>query len=803
MLFNYLKTSLRNLIKRRGFSFINVGGLALGIASFILIGLYVQNEVSYDRFHERADRIYRLGLHLVLDNNETNAATVSAPVMRGLVDEIPEIEASTRLNRLGVPVLRVGDKAFSEEEFFWADSSVFDVFTIPFIRGNPKTALREPQTMLLTRSTAEKYFGDEDPVGKTIQLNGEDDFTVTGVVEDVPQASHLHYDFLAAMSSAPQSRRESWASNNIFQTYFLLDAAASADGIPEKLDGLVERHVHSEISDILHVTPDQFMANGGEFAYTMIPLTDIHLKSHLLWEQETNGNIIYVWIFAAIAIAILLIACINYVNLATAISVGRAREVGIRKTVGSTRTQLIGQFFADSMVLSLLAVGLALVIVEIGLPKLNVLTEKNLGLDYFGNPVTIPALIGFAALVGLLAGSYPAFFLSSFQPMSVLRGRFGGSSSKGGIRNGLVVFQYAISAVLVIASMVVYGQLEYIQNSNLGFSGEQVFIVNKADDIGQQIFPMKDQLRQQQSVVAVSNSSSLFNGTSRDNMFRVEDRAESEMKHIWLIRSDAGFADTYRLQILDGRYFSDEILGDTTAIVLNETAVRLLDLEDPVGKVLLESDGDPQTIIGIVRDFNVESLQAEIKAIGFQYFGERSFGPYLSVRVAGGDFTGVLSRVEEEWYKVSEGQAFEYEFFDDYFAEHFLQEKTMGQILGAFSILAILIACLGLFGLAAFVTTQRTKEIGIRKALGASASGIVTMLFRDFGRWILIANVIAWPIAYFAMSKWLDNFAYHSDIGLTIFPLSLGVALVIALGTISYQAIRAARANPVVALQHE
>ncbi|MCZ6756850.1 MAG: ABC transporter permease [Bacteroidetes bacterium] len=804
MLKQVLRTSIRNLTARSGFALLNVGGLVLGLTCFILIGLYVQDELSYDRHHEKADEIHRMGLHIFLDGTESNFATVAAPVAAGLVENFPEVSASTRLSRGGFPVLRYDDKAFSEERFYWADSTVFDVFTMPFLAGDPKTALVAPYSVVFTESMARKYFGGDNPMGKMVNMDGRQDYTITGVIEDAPRNSHFHYDFLAAMSARGQSRNTSWATQNNFNTYFVLDPGTPADVFQEKLKSLVVTYVNPEISELFNVSVEEMYASGAEFEYLVHPLTDIHLKSNLRAEFEPNGNILYVFLFSGIAIAILLIACVNYVNLSTAISSQKAKEVGIRKAVGSTRGQLIAQFLSDSVVLSLISMGISLLVVQLALSPFNTFTGKDLQLPIFGSPFVIPAAMGLALIIGLIAGSYPAFVLSSFLPAAVLKGSGPSGKSRSALRNGLIVFQYSISAVLVLASLVVYGQLNFIQNTDLGFSGDQVIVVEKVDDLGDRLDAFKQIVLNQASVLSVANSQSLFGEIQNDNLFRVSDQPESENKLIFLNRTDEGFAETYQLEITDGRYFSRDRPGDEHGIVLNEKAVSLLGLSDPVGKNLTSLFSDQElTVIGVVKDFHVESLQNEIRPFGFMYYGENGLGRNLSVRAASDDFSGVIQLIEKEWNEISNGQAFEYEFFNTVFEERYLSEKSIGQTLTVFAGIAVLIACLGLFGLAAFVTTQRTKEIGIRKSLGASATGIVLMLFRDFGKWILLANIISWPIAYIVMNNWLQNFVFRTDIRLLDFPLALVAGLVVAFLTIGYQTIGAARSNPVQALRHD
>ncbi|HUF09564.1 MAG TPA: ABC transporter permease [Rhodothermales bacterium] len=804
MLGTLLKSSLRSLKSKKGFSLLNIGGLALGLACFMLITVYVLEELSYDRHNEKYDRIHRMGLHLFLDGTETNIASVAAPVGPGLVEHFPEVSAQTRLFTGGFPVVRYADRGFSEERFFWADSTVFDVLTVPLVAGDPKTALVAPFSVVFSESMARKYFGNESPIGQTVSMDNRDDYTVTGVMKDFPAASHVRPDFLAAMSGREHSRTTSWATNNSYATYFLLDPSVSAAEFKEKLRSLAQTYVYPEVSQMFGVSAEQMLDSDAEFEYLVEPLSDVYLRSNLRSQFEPGGSILYVYLFAGIAIAILLIACINYINLSTAVSVQRAKEVGIRKAVGSSRGTLIAQFLIDSSVLSVIAMVIALTAVQMTLPAFSAFTGKELELPIFDNPYLIPGALAFAMLIGCLAGGYPALYLSSFNPVAVLKGGTVIRGSRSGLRNGLIVFQYSVSAVLLLASMIVYGQLDYIQKTNLGFSGDQVIIVEKTDDLGDRLDVLKRRIRNKSSVVAVGNSRQLFGEIMSDDLFREAGRPESENSIVFLNFTDEGYADTYRLELLEGRYFSPDQPGDEHAIVLNETAVKLLDLEDPIGAKLTKvHDEHEQTVIGVVKDFHVESFENPIKPYGFKYLGPDGHGRNLSVRVAGANVAGIIDDLSEEWYAVSNGQAFEYEFFDSVFEKYYLSEKSTGEVLIGFAGVSILIACLGLFGLAAFVTVQRTKEIGIRKSLGASASGIVLMLFEDFGKWILLANVIAWPIAYYMMNKWLQSFIFRTDITLLNFPIALGAGLVVAFLTIAYTTIRAATSNPVTALRYE
>jgi putative ABC transport system permease protein len=801
MFIHSLKITLRHLRKRKGISLINIAGLIIGVVGFILIALFVQDELSYDRYHEKADRIYRVNVRAVANNTEFYGAAACTPMAEALVREFPEVEASTRLHRFGVPLVRYKDKVISEERFWSADPTFFDVFSAPFLKGDPKTALTEPYSVVLTRSTAEKYFGSENPIGKTLNTDRRRDWLVTGVVEDVPRTSHFHYDFLGSMNTFEYSRNQNWISNNDY-TYFVLKEGVSHREFEEKMQSLIQKYVYPQVKGALGVTPEEFIAGGGFFAYYIQPLTDIHLRSHLQHEIEANSDISYVYIFSAIALVILLISCINFINLSTAQSATRAREVGVRKTVGSTTTELKGQFVFEAVFLSVLAVVLALPLIELLLPVFNNLTGKDLQIPYLTNVLTLPFLLGLGLAVGLLAGVYPAFYLSSFHPVSVLKGESSGKGGKSWMRNALVIFQFAVSVVLIIGTFVVYKQLRYIQNRNLGFSRDQIVIIHKVDDLGKQFGAFKQELLSSPAIASASNTSELMGASFGDGLYVPANRTEDQKQLIWRMWADPDFLATYKIELAAGSFFPAETQYESRVIVLNEAAAKILSLENPVGQLLIE-DGESYAIIGVVKDFHFESLHHPIKPFLIHPFGRDGGGQYLSVRIATADVRKTLSLIEQTWKKYAGSQAFEYEFFDEHFARVYLSEQKTGRIFMVFSLLAVFIACLGLLGLTAFITEQRTKEIGIRKVLGASAPQVLLLLTRQFALLILIANLIAWPLAYWITKNWLQDFAYRTSLTAWVFVLSAGLALVVALLTVSFQSIRAALANPVDSLRYE
>jgi putative ABC transport system permease protein len=807
MIKNYLKTALRNFLKHKGFSFINIFGLAVGIACCLMIVLYVFDEISYDRYHEKADQIYRVGIDGFINNISFHGAITCSPMAQTLVREFPEVEAATRLRNFGFPVFRYEDKVFSEERVFWVDQSFFDIFTVPFVKGNPETALAEPNTIVLTQSMALKYFGHQDPLGQSLNADHQRDYLITGVVEDVPYNSHFHYDFLASLSTYDDSRSTFWISNN-YHTYLLLRKDASPRAFEAKLEELVKKYVGPQIQLAAGITLEQFYESGGKWGYFIQPLTDIHLRSHLEFEIEPNGDIAYVYIFSLIAIGILLVAGINFVNLATARSVNRAREVAIRKTVGSRKPQLIRQFLAETTLMSFIALLVSLTAVQVLLPSFNAITGKDLSIPYIENAYTIPALFGMALMVGILAGIYPAFFLASFDPAMVLKSETLGRTGKTSLRSVLVVFQFTVSIVLIVGTFIVNRQLRYIQNKNLGFNKDQIIVVKKTDDIGNQIQAFRQELIKNAKVIDATNTGRLIGETFGNSAFKLAGATGEEAHLLSTYFTDSHFVDTYQIEMAAGRYFEAGKEIDQNAVVLNEAALKELGLTDPIGKQIIalgptQDRSQTFAIIGVMKDFHFESLHFKIRPLITALWQPNNRGRYVSVRVHSEGIRETLSFLESTWQKFAGNQAFEYEFFDDHFAQIYQAEERTGQIFFAFSFLAIIVASLGLLGLAAFVAERRTKEIGIRKVLGATESKIVLLLSKQFTKWALLSNLFAWPIAYYFMHKWLQRFAFQPGISVWSFLLASLVVFVIALLTVSYQTIKAARSHPVDLLRYE
>ena len=800
MVKNYLKIALRNLLKYKAYSLINILGLAVGIAACIMILLYVTDELSYDKYNLKAEQIYRIRGRALLQGREFNMAVSPAPTGATFVKDFPEVIQYARFLPSANMLIRYKENVFSENRFFWADSTIFDVFTIPFVKGNPKTALNQPHTIVLTESLANKYFGNEDPLNKIMNFEDGTPYTVTGVVKDCPSNSHFHYDIFASMASINAGKSNEWVNNN-FYTYIVLKKGASASSLQAKIPALVKKYAGPQFYQALGITFEDWQKKGNAYEFFLQPLTSIHLHSHLNNEVEANSDIRYVYIFSITAIFILLIACINFMNLATARSATRSKEVGVRKVLGSNKIQLVKQFLIESFLLTFISIIIAIFLVEAFLPSFNNLAGKHLHTHYFNNLIAIPALFFTVLLVGLISGSYPAFFLSSFKPSKVLKGKAAGKKGSW-LRSGLVVFQFSISIILFIGTFIIYNQMRFIQETNLGFNKENVLVLQRAWALESHTTAFKDELKKNSNIISASNTNDLPGRTSSESVFKLENAPASQNYLMCLISTDDDFARTMGIELVKGRYFLKNNISDSSAVVINESAAKTFNLKEPIGKrIIFAGDNRIGTIIGVVKDFHINSLHQKIEPLVISL--RRGFTAYLPIRISSNNIPATISLIKDEWKKFVPNKPFEYFFLDEDLNRLYQSEQKTGEILTSFSILAIFIACLGLFGLATFTAERRTKEIGIRKALGASTPGIIILLSKEFAKWVLISNIIAWPIAYFFMNKWLQDFAYRINMHFTIFILAGSAALIIAILTISIQAIKAAIASPIVSLHYE
>jgi putative ABC transport system permease protein len=798
---NYIKIAIRNLLKQKSFTFINVIGLAIGMTCFVLIFLYVRFELSYDATHEKADQIYRIAIERIYPDKVRLWGRTAFPIAQTFQEEYDEILQGTRLlTNNNTIVITYGEKNFEENRVMFADPNIFEVFTIPLIQGDAKTALSQQNSAVITEETAQKFFGQEDAMGKMITI-GNAAYMITGVTENMPDNSHFHYDFLLSLITLPIYNGQEWINNWGAYTYILLQEGSDAQALEAKFSDMVRKYMAPEVEGEVKTSFDDFVAAGNGYRYFLQPLRDIHLKSRLDQEIEANGNITYVYLFSVISVFVLLIACINFMNLATARSTNRAKEVGVRKTLGSARKQLIAQFLLESTLLSGLALVITLLLVWLFLPVFNTFSGQQLEISYFGDARILPGLIGLTFVVGFLAGSYPAFYLSSFQPVTVLKRERSRGSSNSLFRNGLVIFQFTISIILIIGTFVVHRQIRYMLSKDLGFNKEQVVVIKDAYLLNQQVKAFKQELMTSASVMSVSGSFNFPGAAFDGNVHKPEGTSDDRAVSLSVMFADYDFVKTMGMEIIAGRNFSEEYATDPNAYILNETAVNLLGLSDPVGSRITDNER-MYTVVGVVKDFHFKSLHHEISPVVYiGNPGDRA--GFLSVRIQPENISGTLSFLEQKWGEFSGGQPFNYSFLDDDLAAQYDAEQKTRQISGVFSVLAVLIGCLGLFGLAAFTAEQRTKEIGIRKVLGASVPNIVILLVKDFIKQVGLAFIIGSPLAYFFMNRWLQNFAYSTDIRVDSILLAGALALGITLLTVSYQAIKAAIAEPVDSLRYE
>ena len=801
---NYFKIAWRNLRRNKSFSAINIFGLSIGIACCLIIMLFVQDELSYDRYNKKADRIVRVVFRGSINGEKMKEANVMPPVAQTLKADYPEVVQATRL-RTDAPLVTYDDKTFKENEFAFADSNFFQVFTLPFLKGDAKTALTQPNTLVISATTAEKYFGKKDPIGKILSFNNTS-FKITGVMKDIPANSHFHFNLIASMVTLPESRDPSWMTSN-FYTYLVLPKGYDYKKLEAKLPEEVAKYMGPQIQQAFGMSLAEFNKKGNGVGLFLQPLTDIHLHSDLNYDFEPGSDIRYVYIFGAIALFMLIIACINFMNLSTAGASKRSREVGIRKVLGSLKNELVRQFLLESILLTFIALLLAVVLVYLALPVFNELSGKELNLHFKNNLFLLFGLAGFGLVVGALAGSYPAFYLSSFKPVTALKGKISAGKKSIGLRSGLVVFQFCISVILIVGTTVVYQQLKYIQNTKLGFDKDQVLVLHETGRLDKNEAILRQQLLQDQRVENVSISGYVPVGPSNgnNNMVYTEDNSSQLVKAI-KYHVDEQYIPTLDMKLEAGRNFSKDFATDSSATIINETAAKTFGWgEKALGKTLTgfkNNQGEKITyhIIGIVKDFHFKSLHERISPL-MMALGNNSGSMIVKVKTK--DITGLLASVKKEWSQFSNAALFSYSFMDDDFEATYRTEGKLSLILGIFAGLTIFIACLGLFGLVTFTAEQRTKEIGIRKVLGATVPNVVGLLSKDFLKLVIIANVISWPLAWWVMNKWLQDFAYRINISWWIFLLAGLAALLIALITVSFKAIKAALSNPVESLRTE
>ncbi|MEP6684057.1 MAG: ABC transporter permease [Parafilimonas sp.] len=801
---NYFKVALRNLWKNKAFSAINIIGLASGLAVCLLIVLYVVDELSYDKYNVNADRIYRLDADIYFNNTSAIFAEAPDPLALTLKREYPVVEEMVRVNYQNDILIKKNNQNVQDHNGAYVDSTFFKVFTIPMVAGNPTTALTEPNSIVIDETTAKKYFNTTNVLGKTLYVDNNTNCKITGVIKDIPKQSHFHFHFIRQRGKD----NPSWLSNNTYN-YILVQKGVSQAQMQRDVDATVDKYIGKDLADQLHSSLKDLQSKGNHFIYHLMPLTDIHLHSNKQYEIEPNGDITYVYIFSVIAIFILLIACVNFMNLSTARSANRAKEVGIRKVAGSLRSHLIAQFLTESVLLSFLSLLLAILLAVILMPFFNHLSEKQMSVTTLFSTWLFPVMISLVLVVGCVAGSYPAFYLSSFQPIQVLKGKIAKGFKNSWLRSGLVVFQFSISIILIIGTIVIYNQLDYIHSKKIGYDRDQVLVIHNMYNLNGKIRLFRNETA---SILGVVNATvgDLPTSSNFDNEGWFRDASFDATKAVVLTTFyvDNNYVPTLGMQMKAGRNFSKDFPSDSTGVLINESAVKVLGFKDPFKETLYRPNFNDGAIhgaigyhvVGIVNDFNFSSMHQNVGPLIIQL--SDNYGS-MAVRVNTKNVSSIINNIKSQWNIMAPGQPFNYSFMDADFNNIYTAEQQTGKLFITFAVFAIFIGCLGLFGLVTYAAEQRTKEIGVRKVLGASVGGIVTMLSKEFAKLVLIASVIAFPVAWWAMHTWLQSFAYRTNISWWIFVVAGLAAILIALITVSFQAIKAAMANPVKSLRSE
>ena len=800
MLKNYIKVIIRNFVKQKAYAFINIAGFSVGLATCILILLYVIHELSYDKFHSAADRIYRIGVEGNLSGQNVKYPLSNLGTGPAMLKDYHEVESFTRLYPMSRIPIKYGENNYFEERIAYVDPHFFEVFSYSLIQGNPNRALEAPYSIILTRDMAEKYFGDDNPMGKQLRLNNRYDYNVTGVMENFPENSHIKLDFLCSIETfyvINDRNVQEWTNFNNY-TYLLLRENATAGALASKFPAFIENYL-----------PNLKKLLGGELNYFIQPVTDIHLYSNLGYELPGNSDIAYVYIFSAIALFILLIACINFMNLATARSSGRAKEVGLRKVMGAEKHMLVKQFLVESMLTCVVSLIVAVGLIRLALPFFNSISGVKLKIPFGEVPWLIPAFIGFTLVTGLFAGSYPALFLSAFEPVNVIRGTLKTGTTGNRFRSVLVVVQFVISIALLSGTGIILNQLRFMKSKNLGFNKENVIVIPIMDQsIRESIRDIKSEIRSHSNVIDVCAASDLPGKYPDYSAFVPEGYTLEQTQLMHRINGDPDLIATLGMKIIAGRNFAIEFSTDSDdAIIINETAAKKYGWVNPIGKKIGFFTGDDMTevryrnVVGVVQDFHVRSLHDKI--LPLLLTNESDYLAEIAVRTKTSKIPDVLSFLKKKWAKFDPNRPFDYYFLDSHFNQQYQSEENLQKIIGYFTFFALFVACLGLYGMASYMAEQRFKEIGIRKTLGASIPNIIVLISKDVVKLIIIANIIALPIAYYVFHRWLENFAYRTRISALTFLTSAALVFFIGYSTIAFQSIKAALLNPADAIRTE
>lgn len=792
--------------KQSGYVALNMAGLSIGLTCFLLISLYVIHELSYDRFHRNYENTYRLKVVGRMAGGELNQAVTAAPMAQAMLTDYPEVIRAARVRGMGDWLIGYGENKFNEDGVLFADSTFFDVLDFRFLKGDPATALVRPRSMVMTEEYARKYFGDGEPLGQKVTVEADTVlYTVTGVIQNVPDNSHLKFDILASLSSYPgMANSQFWVSHS-FYTYIVVNDGTQKEALQEKLQEMVIKYVGPQLQQILGQSIDDFRNAGNDFSYVMEPIKDIHLKGATQYNLEPPGSLSTVYIFAVIAFLVLVIAIINYVNLATAKSAGRAREVGIKKVSGASKTGLFLQFISESVIIAAIAVLVSVLLVFVLTPAFNELTGKTLSVGLW-NANGILLLILLIVVVGFSAGFYPALVLASFDPVDVLKGTMSPGSMSKRLRGILVVFQFAVSIIIIIGSTIVYRQLNFMTKKDLGFEKENLIVIRRADAFWRQRETFREQVLRIDGVEKAGFSVQMPGMDYSNNAFFRDDDPEKNTYLLQQSQVSFDFPQTLGVRLVSGRFFSREYGTDSTSILINEAAVKSLGLKEPVVGQYIKQPSGPDTfqrykIIGVMKDFHIASMHKKIDPVCFTVLFPGGGDQFASIRLSGSNIPATIRAIEEKWREFAPDRPFQYEFFTDSWNNLYSSEMKTGKIFILFSLLAVFIACLGLIGLVAFMTNKRTREIGIRKTYGATAPVVLRLLIKETVILILIASLIAWPVAYFGSKYWMESFADKASVSMLIYFLATVVVITVGFISVIYQTLRAANYNPAQALR--
>ncbi|MFN8209923.1 MAG: ABC transporter permease [Bacteroidales bacterium] len=798
--------SLKSFKRQRAYILINIAGLSIGIACSLIIALFVINEASYDKYNVKKDRIFRVILNGKIGGQELTGAYTPAPMGPTIAREFPEVESTLRMNSWGPTVVEYNNQIFKEDHVIEADSTFFEFFSIPVIKGDVKNLLNAPHKVVISKSIARKLFGNEDPVDKTLKLADDSvRYVVSGVMSDVPENSHFEADYIVSFMTNPYSANQIWLNNNL-ALFILLKPNVNYKTVEAKFPDLLKKYVGPEVQKIMGIDLNEFLAKGNTYRYFLQKLTSIHLQPEIVHSFKPSTDPKYLTIFGSIAVLIIFIAAINFMNLSTAQAARRAKEVGIKKVSGSSKGLLISQFLSESTLLSFISLLIAVIIVSIGIKQLNSMLGTNLRFNLFSSVYVIPVLLLFAVVVGFLSGTYPALFLSSFSPYEVLKGDIKNSMKSGRLRKVLVVFQFAVSILLIVGTMIMYSQIKFMLNKDVGFNKDRLIVIERTSELGNRMKYFKEAVKQIPGVINASASTACPNRVNNKNGYGMEGRKDESFLIVtnWI---DEDYISTYGMTMASGRAFDKTYSDDQNSCMINESALKEFNIKDIETTRFLEPTGDGKfkamKIVGVVKNFNFESLRNPIQPYIFQYKNEEQTYGYFSVKLAPGNLAGTISEIEKKWKEYAANTPMQYYFLDKDFEQMYSQERQNARMAVIFSVLAIFIAALGLFGLTSFTVEQKTKEIGVRKAMGSSVMGIYIVISREVFILVTLAAVIAWPIIYYLAGKWLENFYYRINVSLFTFIAGLAITLSIAVVTITWKIVRAATINPAESLKYE